>query len=61
MDKIKRLQELYFELDKLILLGEDVVAEIRSEINDLKLYILFHRARLMPDTQKNSIIIITVR
>ena len=40
MDKIKRLQELYFELDKLKLSGEDVVAEIRAEINDLELQII---------------------
>ena len=30
MDKIKRLYELYFDLNKLKLSGEDVVAEIRS-------------------------------
>ena len=40
MDKIKRLQELYSELDKLKLSGEDVVAEIRAEINDIELQIL---------------------
>lgn len=40
MDKIKQLQELYFELDKLKLSGEDVVAEIRAEINDIELQIL---------------------
>ena len=57
MDKIKRLQELYLELDNFQISGEDVVAEIRAQINDLELQILFHRVRLMPDTQKNSIII----
>ena len=40
MDKIIRLQELYSELDKLKLSGEDVVAEIRAEINDIELQIL---------------------
>ena len=40
MEKIKRLQELYSELDKLKFSGEDVVAEIRAEINDIELQIL---------------------
>ena len=30
MDKIKRLQELYLELDNFQISGEDVVAEIRA-------------------------------
>lgn len=40
MDKIKRLQKLYLELDRLKDSGEDVVAEIRAEINDIELQIL---------------------
>ena len=40
MDKIKRLQELYIEFNKLKFSGEDVVSEIRAEINDIELQIL---------------------